>query len=243
MYRMCRLIGLIVASLLLDFACSKDKPTEPPQPSTGTVTDIDGNVYRTVKIGSQWWMSANLQVTHYRNGDSIPNVTDSTAWWALTTGAYCEYRNDVNNVATYGRLYNWFAVTDSRNIAPTGWHVPTDSDWIQLEMSLGMSQAQADSTVWRGALEGGKLKEAGTTHWQSPNTGATNSVDFSALPGGYRSYNGNFFGVGFETGNWSSSEFGSGYAWYRVLDYWHSGIKRDGESRVCGFSVRCVRDY
>ena len=92
----------------------------------GTVTDIDGNIYQTVKIGNQWWMAENLKVTHYRNGEAIPNVTDNATWTGLTTGAYCEYNNDVNNVATYGRLYNWYAVDDSRNIAPAGWHVASD---------------------------------------------------------------------------------------------------------------------
>jgi hypothetical protein len=119
----------------------------------GAVVDIDGNAYHTVTIGNQVWMVENLKVTHYRNGDAIPNVTDGTAWLDLTTGAYCEYDNDVNNVATYGRLYNWYSVNDSRNIAPAGCHVPSDDDWQTLVDYLGGD-----------AVAGGKMKEIGSTH-------------------------------------------------------------------------------
>jgi uncharacterized protein (TIGR02145 family) len=166
----------------------------------GTVTDIDGNVYQTVTIGGQEWMAENLKVIHYCNGDSIPNVTDAGVWTSLTTGAFCEYNNNVNNVATYGRLYNWYSVNDSRNIAPAGWHVPSDADWKQLEMTLGMSQSQADATGIRDTTEGAKMKEAGTTHWLTPNTGATNESGFSALPGGYRYFN---YGTYMDMGNYA----------------------------------------
>jgi len=211
-------------------------------PQTGTVTDIDGNIYQTIKIGDQWWMMENLKVTHYRNGDPIPNVTDGGTWSGLTTGAYCEYDNDPGNVATYGRLYNWFAVDDSRNIAPEGWHVPTDAEWIQLEMHLGMSQMDADAEGWRGTDEGGKLKEAGTTHWNSPNTGATNESGFTALPGGYRGYNGDYIGMGFIASFWSSSEDSGVVAWGRGLGYDGSQVYRDISYLQSGFSIRCVRD-
>ena len=206
-----------------------------------TVTDIDGNVYQTVTIGAQVWMAENLKVTHYRNGDSIPIVTDSATWVGLTTGAYCEYNNDVDNAATYGRLYNWYAAVDGRNIAPIGWHVPTDAEWKQLEITLGMSQAQADATGWRGTTEGGKLKEAGTTHWLSPNTGATNESGFTALPGGYRSHNGPYNSMSYNAGYWSSTELYS-YPLLRGLDYGGSYIGRDPYPKVGGFSVRCVKD-
>jgi len=147
--------------------------------STGTMTDIDGNVYETVTIGTQVWMAENLKVTHYRNGNTILHIIDWFSWFTLT-GAYCEYDNDVNNVAVYGRLYNWYAVNDSRYIAPVGWHVPSDAEWLTLVDYLG-GDTVAD----------GKMKEIGTTHWVSPNTGATNESGFSALPGGYRDYGGN----------------------------------------------------
>jgi uncharacterized protein (TIGR02145 family) len=140
---------------------------------TNTVTDIDGNIYHTVTIGTQVWMVENLKTTKYRNGDPIPNVTGN-AWAALTTGAYCWYNNDAATYkATYGALYNWYAVADSRNIAPTGWHVPTDAEWTTLTTFLGGE-----------SVAGGKLKETGTNHWTSPNTGATNETGFTALPGG-----------------------------------------------------------
>ncbi len=208
---------------------------------TGTVTDIDGNVYQTIKIGDQWWMMENLKVTHYRNGDPIPHVTDGSTWGALSTGAYCEYDNNSVNVATYGRLYNWYAVADSRNIAPEGWHVPTDEELKQLEMYLGMSQAEADGTGWRGTDEGGKLKETGTTHWNSPNEGATNESGFTALPGGYR-YSGPFYDMGYLAYFWSSSEYSSDYAWFRRLYYNSSQVYRSNDLKPLGFSVRCVRD-
>ena len=207
------------------------------------LTDIDGNVYKTVKIGDQWWMAENLEVTHYRNGDAIPNVTYNTEWSNLTTGAYCEYDNNVSNVETYGRLYNGYAVTDSRNIAPAGWHMPTDYEWKQLEMYLGMSQSEADDIGWRGTDEGGKLKESGTEHWVSPNTGATNESGFFALPGGYRSNYGTYSPLGTYAHFWSATVHGSSSAWYRGLDYSSSsGVGRGNSGKQGGFSVRCVRD-
>ena len=212
-------------------------------PLAGTVTDIDGNVYQTVIIGTQEWMAENLKVTHYCNGDSIPNVTFNGAWQALTTGAYCEYNNNVNNVATYGRLYNWYAVDDSRNIAPVGWHVPTDAEWKQLEMYLGMSQAEADNDGWRGTIEGGKLKEAGTTHWFTPNTGATNESGFSSLPGGFRNNDGGFGGMGARADFWSTTTEASIInAWGRHLSYFFSEAYRDIWNKGYGRAVRCVND-
>jgi uncharacterized protein (TIGR02145 family) len=210
--------------------------------SVGTVTDIDGNTYRTVKIGNQWWMAENLKVTHYRNGDPLPNVTDGATWRGLTTGAYCEYDNDVNSVATYGRLYNWYAVADIRNIAPPGWHVASDAEWKQLERYLGMSQAEADQTGWRGTDEGGKLKEGGTSHWISPNTGATNESGFTGLPGGYRYLGGLYYDIGVHAVFWSSTENGSSFAWCRNLGNAYSGVHRYDGGKEDGFSVRCVKD-
>ncbi len=124
---------------------------------TRTVTDIDGNVYRMVKIGDQWWMAQNLKVTHYNDGTPIPHVTDNDEWRRLTTGAYCTYNNNENYAITYGRLYNWYAVNDACNIAPEGWHVPTDADWKKLEMILGISQAEVNSDNLHGTNEGSKL--------------------------------------------------------------------------------------
>jgi uncharacterized protein (TIGR02145 family) len=208
-----------------------------------TVTDIDGNVYQTIRIGDQCWMMENLKVTHYRNGEDVPNVANNADWEGLSTGAYCEYNNDVYNVATYGRLYNWYAVNDSRNIAPAGWHVPSDAEWRQLEMYLGMSQAQADAMGLRGTDEGGKLKEVGTVHWTSPNTGATNQSGFTALPGGYRHYDGTYPNMGSTAVFWSSTEDTGYSAWYRALHSSSSQVSRALIDEHYGFSVRCVRDY
>jgi len=197
--------------------------------ATEILMDIDGNVYQTVKIGNQWWMAENLKVTHYRNGDAIPNVTDDTEWYNLATGAYCNYGNDINNVATYGRLYNWYAVDDSRKIAPEGWHVPSDTEWRTLVDYLGSDA-------------GGKMKETGIEYWSSPNTGATNESGFSALPGGYRSGGAPYHPVGYHAYFWSSMELGSGYAWYRYLSYDSSGVYRGNYDKRAGVSVRCVRN-
>jgi uncharacterized protein (TIGR02145 family) len=237
-------IGVVVLfiAFFIFSGCSKKNPVK-SEATTGTMTDQDGNTYKTVKIGNQWWMAENLKVTHYRNGDAIPNVTDSTTWRALTTGAYCNYDNNAGNVATYGRLYNWYAVNDSRNIAPTGWHVPSDAEWQTLMMTLGMSQADADSEGYRGAGIGDKLKESGTTHWSSPNTGATNTSGFSALPGGYRGGgNGYFYDVGAYAGFWSSSEVNSSLVWFRSLSFDHSEVKRYIDWKKSGYSIRLFRD-
>ena len=213
------------------------------QSNEGTVTDIDGNTYQTIQIGAQVWMAENLKVTHYRDGTAIPTGHSNSDWSNLTTGAYAVYDDNETNADTYGYLYNWYAVDDSRNIAPAGWHVPTDDEWKTLEMYLGMSQNEADDTGWRGTDEGGKLKEAGTEHWNSQNTGATNESGFTALPGGYLSYgNGNYVSMGNNGYFWSSAESGSDYAWYRILYYGNSAVDRFSFNKQNGFSVRCVRD-
>lgn len=206
------------------------------------VSDIDGNIYHAVKIGDQCWMVENLKVTHYRNGDPIPDVTDIGEWYNSSLGAYCNYNNDEGQVDVYGRLYNFYAIIDSNNIAPEGWHVPTDAEWKQLEMYLGMSQEDADATGWRGTDEGGKLKETGTVHWNPPNTGATNESGLTALPAGYRVNNGAFLNIGIYAYFWSSTEDGIYAAWGRILSSGVAAIYRYSDSRAAGFSVRCVKD-
>lgn len=198
----------------------------------GTVTDIDGNTYQTIKIGNQWWMAENLKVIHYSNGEAIPNETGNDAWIGLANGAYCAYNNDNGNVSTYGLLYNWYAVDDSRNIAPAGWHVPTDEEWQTLVDYLGGN-----------SVAGGELKEEGTTHWDSPNTGATNESGFSALPGGYRGHSrGVYYSMGYDGHWWSATDYSSTHAWNRYLNYYYSKVYRYDYYKQCGFSVRCVRD-
>jgi uncharacterized protein (TIGR02145 family) len=224
--------GVILFVMVLMFlGCSKKDQKNPVKPySDDTVTDIDGNSYRTVKIGNQLWLAENLKVTHFRNGDTIPNVTDGTTWSNLTTGAYCDYDNDSSNVSTYGRLYNWYAANDSSNIAPAGWHVPTETEWQTLVDYLG---------DW--AVAGGKLKETGTTRWHSPNAGATNESGFSALPGGYRDYDGDFEYVRYDAKFWSSSK-SENNASYRSLSYRHSELALIFCPTQGGFSIRLVRD-
>lgn len=209
---------------------------------TGTVIDFDGNVYMTVKLGSQYWIAENLRVTHYRNGDSIPNVTGNDEWVSLSTGAYCSYNNNEEHVAAYGRLYNWFACIDQRQIAPIGWHVPTDKEWQELELFLGMSWSEVDYYGPRGN-RGGALKEAGTFHWNSPNTGATNESGFTALPAGFHFSGANFRGLGDGAYFWSVTEHDDNSAWYRELEHDHSAIVREiYYSKRSGFSIRCVKD-
>ena len=207
-----------------------DVPFATP-PAGGTVTDIDGNEYLTVLIGTQEWMAANLEVTHYRNGDAIPNVTGNVAWQGLTSGAYCEYNNEAGSVDTYGRLYNWHAVADARGLAPEGWHVPSVAEWQTLIDALGGN-----------GVAGGKMKEAGTAHWASPNTDASNESGFSALPGGHRNWDGAWLNLGFYTWFWSSSEVDALNAWYRFLTFDAAGTDQNSYLKLDGFSIRCVKD-
>ena len=223
------ILTVLFVAIFIFFNCNKKSPTGNEE--TSTVTDIDGNIYQTVKIRFQWWMAENLKVTHYRNGDAIPYVTDSATWGALSTGAYCVYDNDEDNASTYGYLYNWYAVDDSRNIAPEGWHVATDAEWQTLVVYLGGE-----------TVAGGKLKEAGTTHWNSPNTGATNESGFSALPGGYRYDSGNYYSLISYASFWTSTESYSSTARFRRLDYNNSEAGPGHMNKGYGFSVRCIRD-
>jgi len=199
--------------------------------SNGMCIDIDGNKYRTVMIGNQVWTAENLKVTHYRNGDPITTGLSIIKWNHSYTGAYAVYGGKETNADTYGYLYNWYAVDDSRNIAPEGWHVPTDNEWQTLVDYLGGKR-----------VAGGKLKEEGTTHWNSPNTDATNVSGFTALPGGYRLYNGDYYDMGYYGDFWSSTESNSLSAWYRLLGYGNSDVYRLYYNKQNGFSVRCIRD-
>ena len=232
--------SLLAVAVFLLISCGDDNTTGPHQPTT--VTDIDGNVYQIITIGSQAWMAENLKVTHYRNGDPIPNVVEPGVWAGLSTGAYCEYDNDTAIASVYGRLYNWYAIDDNRNIAPEGWHVASDAEWKQMEIYLGMSQEDADTISQRGTDEGGKIKEIDTTHWRSPNTGATNESGFTALPAGYTDEYGNFDDLVECALFWTSTEHDSDDAFYRVLWYDESYIGRERYDKESGFSVRCVKD-
>ena len=196
-----------------------------------TVTDIDGNTYQIVTICNQKWTKSNLNVSRYRNGDVIPQVTDATQWATLTTGAWCYYANTTSNGTTYGKLYNWYAVNDPRGLAPAGWHIATDSEWNQLSSCLGGD-----------AVAGGKLKEAGTAHWQSPNTGATNSSGFTALPGGSRGYDGQFSFIGTGGFFWISTETNANNASIIDLGYTENYLFMNQYNKKDGLSVRLIKD-
>jgi len=184
-----------------------------------------------ITIGNQTWSSKNLDIATYRNGDPIPEVQDKTAWANLNTGAWCYYANNTSNGIIYGKLYNWYAVNDPRGLAPIGFHIPSDSEWTTLTTYLG-----GEPTA------GGKMKEAGTSHWSSPNTGATNSSGFTGLPGGKRIYNGDFSDIGAFGSWWSSSESNSYYAWSRKLAFINGNALRADYTKEDGLSVRCVKD-
>jgi uncharacterized protein (TIGR02145 family) len=200
--------------------------------SDSTIIDADGNVYHPIKIGSQIWLVENLKTTKYRNGDLIPNVSLNSAWANLSTGAYCNYNNNSSNSETYGRLYNWFAVNDSRGLAPEGWHIATDEDWTILTDLLGGE-----------SVAGGKLKEVGTAHWGNPNNGATNEVGFTALPGGYRANFEAFIGLNSIGSWWTSTASSATEGWARGIFNEAVNVDRGGYyEKKMGFSVRCVKD-
>lgn len=214
--------------------------------STTTITPITTTTTTTeaipsVLIGEQRWFSRNLDVSAYNDGTAIPQVQDQATWDSLTTGAWCYYDNDSANDPIYGKLYNWYAVAGiydaaslanpalRKQLAPTGWHVPTDAEWDTLTIFLG------------GSGSGGKMKEAGTAHWASPNTGATNESGFTALGAGYR-YFSTFASIGIQTVFLSSTENNLGGVWYRDLIYDGVNITRGNASKDGGFSVRCIKD-
>jgi uncharacterized protein (TIGR02145 family) len=195
-------------------------------------TDGDNNHYPVVEIGTQVWMTENLKTTKYNNNTDIPLVTDNNTWVNLTTPAYCWYNQDeATNKNIYGALYNWYAASSGK-ICPTGWHVLSEVDYMVLVSLLG-----GTSTA------GGKMKETGTTHWQEPNTGATNETGFTGLPGGRRRYDALFVSMGSLGYYWSSSEdWEAGYALMGILHYNSTKLETDGYSLTNGMSVRCVKD-
>ena len=210
------------------------------------VFDIDGNIYETVEIGNQIWMAENLRVRHYRNGDPISYVNSTTQWNDIRSEAYCDCDGNPIKSINYGHLYNLWAVFDARGLPPEGWHIPSDDEWKELEMFLGMSQASADDTGYRGTNEGGKLKEIGTAHWQSPNYGATNEYGFTALPAGMREGDGTFYFFGEYAHFWALNPTTDvptvGDIWLRALASSSAKIRRDGTHFRTGYSVRCVKN-
>jgi uncharacterized protein (TIGR02145 family) len=227
---------------VLTFTTSCDTENLPDSANTGTVKDIDGNTYHTVKIGTQVWMVENLKTTKYNDGTAIPEVTDNTSWSNLTTGAYCNYNNNVTIGTKYGKLYNWYAVNTGK-LAPAGWHVPTDAEWTTLEnyvsSNLGTSgsvaKALAATVDWAASTTAGAVGNDLTKN---------NSTGFSALPGGNRYEHGSSGNLGDYGFWWSSSKTSATTAWYRYMHYYSSRMLRDyGDYfEVVGFSVRCVKD-
>jgi uncharacterized protein (TIGR02145 family) len=234
-------------------------PTVAQNDTAGTFTDSrDGNEYNWVKIGDQVWMAENLRATHYADGTPIPKVTGDTEWDNLGTSdkAYCWYNNDsASNAETYGALYTWAAAMDGaassnsnpsgvQGICPDGWHLPSDAEWKELEMYLGMSETEANSTGWRGTNQGSKLADSANL-WQDgdlENNAAFGTSGFTALPGGYRSNSGTFTNVGYNGYWWSATEHNAAGAWDRVMSYYYSNVYSYYGNSLSGFSVRCLRD-
>jgi uncharacterized protein (TIGR02145 family) len=197
--------------------------------SYGTMTDQEGNVYRTVVIGNQEWMAENLKTSIYRNGQTIATNLTDLEWQNLITGAWSSYNDDSQFDCPYGKLYNWYAVADPRNVCPTGWHVPTDVEWSVLTDYLGGS-----------VFSGGKMKS--TSSWNAPNSEATNESGFSCLPAGLRTFDGTFSSMGVNGFLWSSNEYDTNSAWLRDLSYENGYANRNFSAKRHGFSVRCLRD-
>jgi uncharacterized protein (TIGR02145 family) len=200
----------------------------------GSMTDQEGNVYKTIVIGTQEWMAENLNTSIYRNGDAIPTNLDNPSWQGTTSGAWAYFNNDASYACPYGKLYNWYTCVDARQLCPVGWHVPTDPEWTVLTNYLGGED-----------VAGGKMKTTGietvTGLWISPNAFATNSSGFSGAPGNSRYYDGEYYFFGFAFW-WSSSVGYDDYPWYRYLLYNDGFAGRLISNKQNGFSVRCLRD-
>ncbi len=218
-------LSIIVLFFVLLSGCKKEKDI--PE----TVTDIDGNIYQTVTIGNQVWLVENFKSAKYNDGTSIPLVTGNTEWINLSTPGYCWYDNDIANKEPYGALYNWYAGQTGK-LCPTGWHVPSDKEWTALTDFLGGE-----------GIAGGILKEAGTSHWDTPNTGATDESGFTALPGGFRGAQGTCYYIGYWCQYWTSTSPFESVAYYRQMAADSEGVdngKGNAIQRLCGLSVRCL---
>jgi len=195
-----------------------------------TIKDVDGNIYNVIRIGSQLWIKENLKTTKFYDGTIIPLVIDNINWQNLTKSGYCLYDNNESNKNIYGNLYNWYAVFNDR-LCPVGWHVPTENEYLILESFL-------DDAL----IAGGKLKETGTIHWLSPNTGATNETNFTALPGGMRNINGEFKDINNKGFWWAFTDQSNLDAWERRLEYNSEKIFRIFTDKKIGKSVRCIKN-
>jgi uncharacterized protein (TIGR02145 family) len=235
---------IILIALLATFSFSCKKENDSPAPETGTITDIDGNVYATVKIGGKWWMAENLKVTRYNNSDSITYISQGkpdSDWSSLKTGGYCYFDEK------FGFLYNFYTISDSRKIAPAGWHVPTDNEWKELETAIGMSAEDAEKLNWRGSDQGNKLKSIGgnTMYWTKSsdtyNIYGNNESGFSAFGGACRIFDGEWGDLTHNAFWWTASSDENG-ACYRGLDYDKTTVFRFYGPENYGFSIRCIKD-
>jgi uncharacterized protein (TIGR02145 family) len=221
----------------------------------GTITDADGNTYNTITIGTQCWMKENLKTTKYNDGTDIPNLSDNTAWAGSTTGAYCDYNNTSSNSTIYGRLYNWYTVDNNvatkvqsnggKNVCPTGWHVPDDTEWTTLTDYLtnnGYGYEGSGSDIGKSIASTSGWSASGTPGWIGNDQASNNISGFSALPGGYRELIGTFNVVGSDGCWWSSTEYTTPVAWRRVVTYANTDVYRDQSFKQLGSSVRCMRD-
>jgi uncharacterized protein (TIGR02145 family) len=232
--------GLFIGMFVIILGgCKKSDTTSDIAISYGTVSDFEGNAYKTVVIGTQTWMAENLRSIKLNDGKTISYVSDNSVWSNLTTPGYSYYSNDSTTYkAKYGALYNWYTVQTNK-LCPTGWHVPSDTEWSALTTSLGID-----------SVAGGKLKEAGTLDWYIPNLYATNTTGFTALAGGYRTFNGSFNNYGLSGNWWSSTEYtNTSAARFFYLRY-DKGYAYDNKTstgknfvdKLYGLSVRCVKN-
>jgi len=231
---------LVLFVILVIIACKKENIDNPsngdttavfnPNLSYGKMTDQDGNVYKTITIGTQTWMAENLRTTKYNDGTSIPNVTGWREWEHLSTGAYCNFNNTTrtDTIATFGRLYNWHAVNTGK-LAPKSWHVPTNVEWTTLTTYLVESVAS------------GKLKESGTSHWTNLDITATNESGFTALPIPGRNNLGLFGYIGVDAYWWCTTEYAFNSAWVMCISPFNY-VYKSGSNMSSGLSVRCIRD-
>lgn len=211
-----------------------------PAKTYGSLTDQDGNVYKTIVIGNQEWMAENLKTSVYRNGNPIDNVIDISQWDNLSTGAWCYYENNSQNECPYGKLYNWFAVSDPRNLCPIGWHVPTDGEWTAL---INYLDPNANGGFNIPNLSGGKMKSTGSQFWMDPNQNATNESGFSGIQGGRLISGGSGAFSNFNVGFWWTSTEGNAFnAWNRYIYYNSGSVQLGNYMKGDGFSVRCLRD-
>lgn len=224
--------------IMLLSACQKSQTAE----TITVVADIEGNQYQTVQIGSQLWMAENLRSGRYCNGDVIPNVQDSIQWGNLNYGAWVHMNNNPSNEVPYGKLYNWYAVNDQRNICPCGWHVATDAEWNTLVRYLDNNY---NPTILgeQSVIAGGKIKAVGTQYWKEPNAGATNESGFSAQPGGVRGDLITFFGINQASYWWTASiDPQNTEPYFRVVFFQNPSLNRSFGLKNFGMSVRCVKN-